>query len=205
MSDKNPEHPDNVSGAKPPSPYGDAGGPDVTPPSLPEPPTPSPAPAQPSCAPEAPEKKPAPPVLEAPQTEKKTGLSPLIVGGIVLVGFLVAALIFSLLGRVLNAQRAEKARASLAAKPAPKMVIEEVPVEEEEVVENIAAVVKVKREMPKLLLGGIIYSENEGSAALINGRVVPEGGTVKGVKVVRVLQDKVELEFDGRRIFMRSL
>lgn len=141
----------------------------------------------------------------APAT-KKPGLPILLIVGIVLFGFAAAGLLFSLLAKVMTDRRGNDTQRSILpiSKPGPQMVIEEAPAEEEEVA-SLAAVTQAKREMPALTLAGILYSEGEGNVALINGKIVPEGGVVKGVKVVRILPDKVELEFDGRRIFMRSL
>ncbi|MGE5280616.1 MAG: general secretion pathway protein GspB [Deltaproteobacteria bacterium] len=160
---------------------------------------PAPPEATGPAAPALPESRPA----GAPQ---KPGFPSVVALGIVGVGFVCAALIFVFLARVMTARRAEKARSAVAVPvPPPETVIEEVPVVEEKKVENLAAVTQARNEMPELTLGGILYSETEKSAALINGNVIPEGGKVKGVTLVRVLPDKVELEFEGRRIFMRSL
>ncbi len=57
--------------------------------------------------------------------------------------------------------------------------------------------------VPTLSLSGILYSDAE-SLALINGRVVPEGGTVDGAKVEKISSDEVELSFEGQKIVLRS-
>ncbi|MFB3919436.1 MAG: general secretion pathway protein GspB [Candidatus Velamenicoccus archaeovorus] len=57
--------------------------------------------------------------------------------------------------------------------------------------------------MPTLSLSGILYSDAE-SLALINGKVVPEGGTVDGAKVEKISSDEVELSFEGQKIVLRS-
>ncbi len=226
MTDPNQEYPYNISGAKPPPPPGEAGGPAPPPPSQDPPPASKPAPApevtpkpgqasettpKPDPKPDtttAPELKPG--VKQEPQgaaapAKKKPGLPPLLIVGVLLFGFAAAGLLFSLLAKVMADRRA-KAAQPVPAAPVLEMVIEEVPVaQEEDEIASLAVVTKARRELPALTLEGIIYSEKEGSVALINGNIVPEGGTVKGVKVLRILSDKVELEFDGRRIFMRSL
>jgi hypothetical protein len=40
--------------------------------------------------------------------------------------------------------------------------------------------------------------------ALINGRVVPEGGMVDGAKIEKISSDEVELSFEGQKIILRS-
>ncbi|MDD5018863.1 MAG: general secretion pathway protein GspB [Candidatus Omnitrophica bacterium] len=57
--------------------------------------------------------------------------------------------------------------------------------------------------IPSLSLSGILYSDNE-RLALINGKVVPEGGTVDGVRVEKIGSDEVELSFEGQKIILRS-
>ncbi len=235
MSDQNPEYPYNIPGAKPPPPPAEGDSPTPPAPqdpqAGPEPgatsqvrqarelkpeaaPEPESKPETQQASEQRPQKKQAPELkAEVQQGVKKAGAPatkkpglplPLIVG-IVLFGFAAAGLLFSFLTKVRAGRRVETARPVFpVSKPKPQTVIEEAPAEEEEMA-SLAAVTQAKREMPRLTLGGILYSEGEGSVALINGKIVPEGGVVKGVKVVRVLPDKVEMEFDGRRIFMRSL
>ncbi len=190
MPDQNPEYPYNVSGSKPLPPSGQDG----PSPSAPQDPQPAPKPELKQEVKEA-----------AAPAKVKRGLPPLLIVGFVLFGFAVAGLLFSLLAKVMAGRRAQTEDPSPVASTV-RTVIEEVPVVEEgDVMESQAVVTKARRELPALTLGGILYSEGEGSVALINGKIVPEGGVVKGVTVIRVMSDKVELEFDGRRIFMRSL
>ncbi|MFA5038765.1 MAG: hypothetical protein WC732_03705 [Candidatus Omnitrophota bacterium] len=56
---------------------------------------------------------------------------------------------------------------------------------------------------PALVLSGILFSE-EGSLALIDGKVVPEGGTVAGATVERIGSDEVELSYEGQTFILRS-
>jgi len=49
----------------------------------------------------------------------------------------------------------------------------------------------------KLAVKGIVYSEDKPSA-IINGKIVHQGEEVSGVKVVKINQDSVELEINGK-------
>ena len=198
MSDQRTGDPhNNIPGAEPQPPSGEFG------PSAPAPQDPHPAPF--------PARDPNFIVKEVKRDDgaakKGRGLPPLFIVGFVVFGFAAAGLVFSLLAKARTGRQPVSAAAATPTSSAPtQAAIEEVPAEKEgDIVTNLAAVTKAKREMPALALGGILYSDKEGSVALIDGKVVPEGGMVKGVKVVRILPDKVELEFDDRRIFMRSL
>lgn len=57
--------------------------------------------------------------------------------------------------------------------------------------------------VPSMLLTGILYSE-EGSLALIDGKVVSEGGSINGATVTRIGSDEVELTYEGQAIVLRS-
>jgi len=195
MTDPHLEYPYNIPGAQSPSHHSEYGTPAPSAHALPSGGTPS-------------DPKPGlkPDTKQAVVTSsKKPGPAPLLIVALVVVGFVAAGFLFSFLSKMLAERRAASARQAAPAAPKKvQTVIEEVPAEEGEVT-NLAAVTKAKSELPALTLGGIIYSETEKSVALINGKIVSEGEMVKGVKLVRVLPDKVELEFEGRRIFMRSL
>jgi type II secretory pathway component PulC len=68
------------------------------------------------------------------------------------------------------------------------------------------AVAVAEKPLPTLKLGGILFSSDEGaSMALINGKVVREGATIEGARLVKVSTEKVELEFEGRKISIRAL
>lgn len=99
--------------------------------------------------------------------------------------------------------RKSEAKKKLVAAPAKvKTVIE---VKPSETLEPAPAVKpEPPKDLPNLTLGGILFSSSSGSYALINGKVVPEGSKVSGVTVVKVLRDKVELSFEGRKFTMRS-
>ena len=60
-----------------------------------------------------------------------------------------------------------------------------------------------EKPIPTLTLSGILFGES-GSFALINGRVIPEGGKVDGAVVDKISPDRVELSFEGNKITLRS-
>ena len=51
----------------------------------------------------------------------------------------------------------------------------------------------------KIVLEGIVFSE-ENPTALVNGRVLSQGGFVEGYEIVRIRQDRVELRGDAGNI-----
>lgn len=60
------------------------------------------------------------------------------------------------------------------------------------------------RPMPSINLSGIIFDEQKGGLALINGKIVKEGYTIDGIKLERVYSDKVEMSFEGKKFILRS-
>jgi hypothetical protein len=133
---------------------------------------------------------------------KKTGMPPLVLLGIVVIGFTLAGLLFSFLVKALVKKSDQKKKLS-AESAKPKTLIE---VKPEETVSQAAPVMaEPPKELPSLNLGGILFSPTGESYALINGKVVPEGSQVLGVTVTKVLRDKVEMTFEGRKFTMRSL
>ncbi|GEM_PF-4575337 len=94
-----------------------------------------------------------------------------------------------------------------SAKQSPKAVV--VP---ETIVEVVTPVVndvtekappEPEKPIPALSLSGILFGET-GSFALINGRVIPEGGNVEGAVVEKIYAERVELSFEGKKITLRS-
>jgi hypothetical protein len=133
---------------------------------------------------------------------KKTGMPPLVLLGIVVIGFTLAGLLFSFLAKSLFKKTESKKK--LASEPEKPKTVIEAKVEESSQ-EAPPVMVEPPKELPSLNLAGILYSPSGGSYALINGRVVPEGSKTQGVTVTKVLRDKVELMFEGRKFTMRSL
>lgn len=122
------------------------------------------------------------------------------------VGFGLAALLFSVLSK-----SSSKHDASKPVQEAP--VVEAISFSESPVVE---AQKKVNQEpaakkeealtaksLPSLTLSGIIFDET-GSLALINGRIVKEGYLIDGVKLEKVYADKIELNFEGKKFFLKA-
>lgn len=54
------------------------------------------------------------------------------------------------------------------------------------------------QESEKVVVRGIVFSQNRASA-IINDKIVVEGQTVSGIKVVGITRDQVEFEKDGKR------
>jgi hypothetical protein len=65
-----------------------------------------------------------------------------------------------------------------------------------------AKVAKVQPPEPKLVLNGIMFGE-EGKQAVINNRIVGEGQTVAGAKVLRITSSCVEVEVQGKVVTLR--
>ncbi len=128
---------------------------------------------------------------------KKTGLPPLLLVGFVFLGFVVAAVLFAYFSKPTAQPKAPLAAAptvsatamEVVPAPVPATAVDSVPAEE--------------RPLPVLTLSGILFGP-EGSLALINGRIVREGGMVEGAKLVKVSSDRVELSFDDQKIILRS-
>ena len=131
---------------------------------------------------------------------KKAGMPPLVLLGIVVVGFTLAGLLFSFFAKGI-AKKSEPKKNPAAEAAKPKTVIE---AKSEEAVQA-PIMTEPPKELPSLNLGGILFSPTGGSYALINGKVVLEGGQIQGVTVTKVMKDKVELMFEGRKFTMRSL
>lgn len=127
---------------------------------------------------------------------KKTGLPPLVLVGIVFLGFVAAAVLFAYFSK-----STQPKTAPAPAPAAPVTMMEVVPAPATETVpENISA---EDRPLPVLTLSGILFGP-EGSLALINGRIVREGAMVEGAKLEKVSSDRVELSFDSQKIILRS-
>ena len=130
--------------------------------------------------------------------------SPLLII-LVVLGFCFAILIFSFLSK-----RAAKTF------PVPKTEVKDAsqipsPDTVQTVTEQVPAILSgteegsslAEKPMPFLSLSGIVY-DITGSAALINGKVVPEGGFVEGARLDKVFSDRVELTFEGKKIILRN-
>jgi len=56
---------------------------------------------------------------------------------------------------------------------------------------------------PELVLNGVFFSD-EGGYALINNRIVKEGDSIEGVKLVKIYADSVEMDNHGSKIKLSS-
>lgn len=143
-------------------------------------------------------KPPSQPLKEPlqPLDLKKTGLPPLALVGFVFLGFVAAAVLFAYFSK---SAQPKVAPAQVPAAPVTIMEVVPAPVTET-APENIPA---EDRPVPVLTLSGILFGP-EGSLALINGRIVREGGMVDGAKLEKISSDRVELSFDGQKVILRS-
>lgn len=66
------------------------------------------------------------------------------------------------------------------------------PIEEKELIQKI----------PSFSLSGILYSDTE-KWVMINNRILKEGDTIQGAKVIRISEDGAELDLEGEKIFLR--
>lgn len=90
-------------------------------------------------------------------------------------------------------QQIEPEAEDLAAETAEVVEEVQIPEVEEEVIE---------REIPHLVLNGI-FTSGSGSYCLINNRIIREGETILGVKVVRIDSNKVVLDAFGKEMILR--
>jgi hypothetical protein len=136
-----------------------------------------------------------------PLDTKKSGVPMPVILFVVVFGFALAAAAFALLSRKPAKKGQGKARPVPETKAVPQTIMEVV--EPEQTEESLLQESAVEKPLPTLSLSGILLSK-KGSLALINGRIVPEGETVAGAKVMKVGSDTVELDFEGKKIILRS-
>ena len=130
---------------------------------------------------------------------KKSGRPPLQLIFFVVFGFGLAAAGFAFFSK--NFTKTNPVNKAPKTATLPQTIIE---VAAPAVVSTIEKTpVKPERPIPTLTLSGILFGES-GSFALINGRVIPEGGKVDGAVVDKVSSDRVELSFEGKKITLRS-
>lgn len=145
---------------------------------------------------------PAQEALPKADTERK-GILVLIFLGV--FGFFAAAALFaSLSGNKALKKKIEKKEPVAVKQPVSIEVVEKPSAPE------IQAPIATKKTSapsdavaPPMVLTGILFSK-DGSLALIDGKVVPEGGTIGGAKVERIGAEEVELSYAGRTFILRS-
>lgn len=130
---------------------------------------------------------------------KKKRVHYLIYVFVVIVGFFIARLIFSIsLGNPLVGTVGDKIKQNnISHQPYLPAVIDmpavvEVPLEKDQ--ETLLP--------SRLSLSGIVY-DGQSSYAIINNRILREGEFVEGAQLIRILSDNVELEFAGRPINLK--
>ena len=121
------------------------------------------------------------------------------------LGFFLSAMIFALISKALTKKNLAKKQ---KATPVASVIETGAANFTAKVTTEVPAVApkeepEVSKALPTLKLTGILVSNN-GNIALINGRVVPEGGIVDGAVVKKVMNDTVELSFEGQKIVLRS-
>lgn len=122
-----------------------------------------------------------PPTIEPPAKKPFSAVKYIIIFA---VGILAARILFSFIAKTTHST--ENLALTSQKKPLPAVV--------ETVVEHVQRPEKKSR--PELVLNGIAASGSDGWA-IINDRIVKVGDTVKGVKVLGVYSDRVDLEFDN--------
>lgn len=122
----------------------------------------------------------------------------------VFVGFATAsALFFFFTNKTAKFSKSKSSRPAQSERlvPAPAPIVETIQpaIPQEPVVMESQKV----KPLPSLALSGILFSE-QGSVALINGRLVKEGSAIEGATLQKVHSDKVELIFEDKRITLRA-
>ncbi|MBI5872907.1 MAG: general secretion pathway protein GspB [Candidatus Omnitrophica bacterium] len=133
---------------------------------------------------------------------KKTGLPLYLIIGLVIAGFAGTTVLFAVFSKP-NAQKQALKReaATVLVSPAQTTIVEVAPTLGFETAAE--SVPKEEKPIPLLTLSGILYGEN-GSLALINGRVVREGAMIEGARLEKVSADRAELSFEGQKIILRA-
>lgn len=141
-------------------------------------------------------------VVQAPK--KKTNSPVLFTLFLVFLGFCLSAAVFALLSKAGSKKNPTKESPKVTpALPAPTpQVVAESPAPSS-VEDEGQSLSPSQKPLPSLTLTGILFGE-QGSFALINGKVVPEGGMVSGAKVEKISSDTAELSYDGRRIILKA-
>lgn len=146
-------------------------------------------------------------VLNRPDSPKRPVMPVFLRVGFVVIGFVAAAVVYAYFSRGSHENKGQQ-RKPVPAKGSgvagSKLIpMEVIPMPPASPFVEAEDVVIEEKPIPSLALGGILFGA-EGSIALINGRIVREGGDVEGARLVKVSEDRVELEFQGQKIILRS-
>lgn len=142
----------------------------------------------------------SPAVAAAFLSRLRTNKTPWFVVVLTVCGFFLAAALFAFFSGSKKPPVVPKAQTAHA--PVVSLPVQ-APVVEASMFQGSPAESTTPLPLPTLSLSGILYSGTE-SLALINGKVVPEGGTVDGAKIEKINSDEVELSFEGQKIVLRS-
>jgi len=130
---------------------------------------------------------------------KKSGHPPLQLIFFVVFGFGLAAAGFAFFSKSFTKTNPPKQPTKTAVLP--QTIVEVITPAAVDTAEKMPA--EPEKPLPTLTLSGILFGES-GSFALINGRVIPEGGKVDGAVVDKISTDRVELSFEGKKITLKS-
>ena len=127
--------------------------------------------------------------FESPKKQiKKRKTTLLLYAGLVVVGFLVAGIIFKAAN---NQGRKDTVEDSSLAGHKPEVTLP---------APASSASAPLTSPSSRLVLGGILYDETQ-PYAIINGKIVKAGDSLQGSKLLQIFPDKVELESeDGEKI-----
>ena len=127
---------------------------------------------------------------------KKTTRPPFFLLVLVVLGFGLAAAAFALFSKPVT----KKVSPDLSKPTLDVSVAVPAPTPPKEPEQNLSP---YEKPLPSLTLSGILFGEN-GSFALINGKIIREGATINGAKLEKVSSDKAELSYEGRKIILRA-
>ena len=130
---------------------------------------------------------------------KKTKFPYLIFALVVTVGFFIAKVLFDIFGLPLTkdiANNTFKDNLKPRSKSTAPVVINQ-PVTKGAYLEQVQ-----EKSYPNLLLNGIFY-DGQQYYAIINNKILKEGESIEGARLIRILSNRVELEFEGRPISLK--
>ena len=101
----------------------------------------------------------------------------------------------------------QKGQIQIAVETATELPTKEIaqePVKEPEITSQEKAVQKPPT-LPNLVLSGIFFDKSGESFALINDKIAREGNYIEGAKLNKIYFDKVEMDKDGYKFYLKIL
>ena len=146
-------------------------------------------------------------VLNQSGSPKRPAMPVFLRVGFIVIGFVAAAVVYAYLSKASVSDKGQQ-RKPAAVKGSESAIskfvpMEVIPMPQASLVAEVQDVVVEEKPIPSLALSGILFGA-EGSIALINGRIVREGGDVEGARLIKISEDRVELVFQGQKIILRS-